>query len=617
MVSLAEQSFADMFSHNDTDEYSRYPDPPHSASSYDANTTPMDMNSMYGLPSVGFEQSLYAEASNYIINHNRASPGLYHEEGDLRLPSASLSTNSATSSDVPSPESTPGHPLGSSSEWNPNGPHPSIVSNDFEYVANHEYTGYPSQGMEEFAYDYATQSKGYVDPSLINPDNNGAPMNIPSYDTHFQQLPHQVFPTSPSASSSSPPLKMLRGNSTSPFLQNGPFHQSPPFPHSPDTVPADPSTRRPSVSSFVSPTSGEYGSGDENKEKQRCTYPDCGKVFKDLKAHMLTHQHERPEKCPIQTCEYHTKGFARKYDKNRHTLTHYKGTMVCGFCPGSGSAIEKSFNRADVFKRHLTAVHNVEQTPPNSRKKSPTGMGHGKKLSGYAPDATGKCSTCSQTFANAQDFYEHLDDCVLRIVQQEDPAEAINAQCLTEMDQDKDFQETLERNALVATPSSHTAEDDDEDADDDMEDEADDGSSTGTSSYPKKKSSNGVQKSRGMTHSRGGVPLSTKSRGRKNRDKRYPPSWGYDPAKMTLRHRVLTVFDGPRRLAKDDMALSTSHEVRLKLSDGKSYTTDLDIQTLKRAEGFHTATEEEKGPWISDDPTETQFQEMQTMVVAK
>lgn len=43
---------------------------------------------------------------------------------------------------------------------------------------------------------------------------------------------------------------------------------------------------------------------------------------------MLTHQNKRPEKCPIQTCEYHVKGFARKYDKNRHTRTHYKGTMV-------------------------------------------------------------------------------------------------------------------------------------------------------------------------------------------------------------------------------------------------------------------------------------------------
>jgi len=173
-------------------------------------------------------------------------------------------------------------------------------------------------------------------------------------------------------------------------------------------------TRRPSFSA-VSGFSGEQPYSDgEGKEKQRCPHPDCGKTFKDLKAHMLTHQLERPEKCPIQTCDYHIKGFARKYDKNRHTLTHYKGTMVCGFCPGSGSAAEKSFNRADVFKRHLTAVHGVEQTPPNSRKKS--GLNNGKKLIGYAPDATGKCSTCSQTFSNAQDFYEHLDDCVLNVI---------------------------------------------------------------------------------------------------------------------------------------------------------------------------------------------------------
>jgi hypothetical protein len=108
-------------------------------------------------------------------------------------------------------------------------------------------------------------------------------------------------------------------------------------------------------------------SSEEYREKAKglCSYPECGKIFKDLKAHMLTHQHERPEKCPIQTCDYHIKGFARKYDMNRHTLTHYKDTMICGFCPGSGSMAEKSFNRADVFKRHLTSVHAVEQTPPN------------------------------------------------------------------------------------------------------------------------------------------------------------------------------------------------------------------------------------------------------------
>ncbi|KAK3337072.1 hypothetical protein B0T19DRAFT_59598 [Cercophora scortea] len=144
--------------------------------------------------------------------------------------------------------------------------------------------------------------------------------------------------------------------------------------------------------------------------RNRCPHPECGRVFKDLAAHMLTHMEERPEKCPIETCEYHIKGFARKYDKNRHALTHYKGTMVCPFCPGAGTPYEKAFNRADVFKRHLTAVHNVEQTPPNSRKLILTAGG------GRAGGVGAKCSICQSQFATAQEFYEHLDDCVLNVI---------------------------------------------------------------------------------------------------------------------------------------------------------------------------------------------------------
>jgi hypothetical protein len=134
---------------------------------------------------------------------------------------------------------------------------------------------------------------------------------------------------------------------------------------------------------------------------------------------------ERPEKCPIETCEYHTKGFARKYDKNRHALTHYKGTMVCPFCPLAGTAYEKAFNRADVFKRHLTAVHNVEQTPPNQRKTVVvTGPGGtiSAKAGGTGADVApegkngARCSICHAQFATAQEFYEHVDDCVLSVV---------------------------------------------------------------------------------------------------------------------------------------------------------------------------------------------------------
>lgn len=451
-----------------------------------------------------------------------------------------------------------------------------------------------------------------LDPSLIHSEINRPPMGMPPYDAHFHQNSQHPYPASPSISSSPQP-NLHRTNSSSPFLHNGPFQLS--FPHSPHRGPMDMHVRQPSMGPLVPATPSEYHSGDESKDKRRCTYPDCGKVYKDLKAHMLTHQNERPEKCPIQTCEYHVKGFARKYDKNRHTLTHYKGTMVCGFCPGSGSAAEKSFNRADVFKRHLTAVHGVEQAPPNSRKKSSTAVASGGRLSGYAPDATGKCSTCSQTFANAQDFYEHLDDCVLRIVQQEDPAEAINARAMAEVENDKDVHETLEKNNLPTTTEMTSTSTDDDDTDMVEEEEGDDTSKSSQSPSEKKKGNpaNGVQKSRGVTHSRGGPAVATKIRRRKNR-RDYPSSWGFDKGQMTMKKRVLAVFDGQRRLAKDDMMLSTDHEVRIKLSDGKSYVTDLDVQTLKRAEGFLGATDEEKGPWISDDPTDDQLKEMQKIL---
>ena len=457
----------------------------------------------------------------------------------------------------------------------------------------------------------ANVSPSRIDPSLIHPEVRS--MAMPSYEQMYP-APSSAYPGSPALSAS----PQLRTGSTSPFLQNNNYSTYSPFP-----APLEPQ-RRQSLVSYQSNFSEQPYSGDEaSKEKQRCPHPECGKTFKDLKAHMLTHQTERPEKCPVATCEYHVKGFARKYDKNRHTLTHYKGTMVCGFCPGSGSAAEKSFNRADVFKRHLTAVHGVEQTPPNSRKKTGGvngGNSGNKKLTGYAPDATGKCSTCSQTFSNAQDFYEHLDDCVLRIVQQEDPAEAINAKRLAEVENDREVHNTLEKNNLPTTTTT-TTQMDDLDEDEDMIDEDDNESSVvgrGSKTSPSRKTkgnpANGVQKSRGLTHSRGGVTIQSKTRGRKNR-RDYPSSWGFDKGQMTMKKRVVAVFDGPRRLAKDDMMLSTEHEVRIKLQDGKSYVTDLDVQTLRRTEGFLNATEEEKGPWISDDPTEEEKEEARRMLV--
>ncbi|KAI9171957.1 Krueppel-like factor 9 [Paramyrothecium foliicola] len=174
---------------------------------------------------------------------------------------------------------------------------------------------------------------------------------------------------------------------------------------------------------FSSPSDTSWSAGGQAsattrtaENRSRCPIPDCGRVFKDLAAHMLTHQEERPEKCPIESCEYHVKGFARKYDKNRHALTHYKGTMVCPFCLGSGTSHEKTFNRADVFKRHLTSVHHVEQTPPNSRKLITASVGNEGLPHARGAVEGPMCSICHGRFSSPQDFYEHLDDCVLNVI---------------------------------------------------------------------------------------------------------------------------------------------------------------------------------------------------------
>ena len=81
---------------------------------------------------------------------------------------------------------------------------------------------------------------------------------------------------------------------------------------------------------------------------------------------------------------------------------------------------------------------------------------------------------------------------------------------------------------------------------------------------------------------------------------------------MKMKKRVLCVYDGQRRLCKDEMMLDSAFEVRMKLGgaggvgeNGRGggearWVTDLDVATLERAEAFLDATEEEKGPWVRE-----------------
>ena len=432
-------------------------------------------------------------------------------------------------------------------------------------------------------------------PAISYPEQSDYHFSQPTYNHHQSPDPSQLqLPEDYAAQSLAPQAHLFPMSSPS-LMPTGSHY-------------ASVYDRRSSISSVqsrrsqLSPAASSTELDDDTKEKGRCPHPDCGRLFKDLKAHMLTHQSERPEKCPIATCEYHQKGFARKYDKNRHTLTHYKGTMVCGFCPGSGSPAEKSFNRADVFKRHLTTVHNVEQTPPNCRKRSPVASSN-KSTTSYGHDATGKCSTCSATFGNAQDFYEHLDDCVLRVVQLEEPSEAINQQQLGDMDDDEEVKKTMEKHMLLDTAGSVEREDDERDDDDDSYEHS---STRRPGKGPQKATKGSGRVTLGTNNA---VSKRTVSKRRSNRD-RYPQSWGCPSSSIKTKKRVLCVFDGQRRLWKDEMMLDNEFEVRVKLPGGAgdgtnrdAYITDLDVETLKRAEGVLNATEEERGPWVEGPST--------------
>lgn len=380
---------------------------------------------------------------------------------------------SAASSAVGSPYSQPSHNVSTSQQeqWIDLGlgiagglPSVDMFSSAGPYSISSGNSG--NQGLS--AYDESNSST-FVDPALVSYDTNTSLTSmIDSPYTAFLPPPpppppsfpaHQILPPSPS------PSDLSSHESSHRSVLRGSRHASPLVYHPyPTQGRRRNSFTRQSQYSHDSPRSVSLPFEDEGKDRGRCPNPDCGRTVKDLKAHMLTHQAERPEKCPIVDCEYHIKGFARKYDRCRHTLTHFKGTMVCDFCPNSGSSQEKSFNRADVFKRHLTSVHGVEQSPPNSRKKSSTSAAT-RKTSG-SDDKVAKCSTCSSTFRNAQEFYDHLDDCVLKYLDKGEASEGINAANLNTINNDKAVKETMERNSLPTDiTSTQTYQDFDEDDD--------------------------------------------------------------------------------------------------------------------------------------------------------
>ncbi|TKA53142.1 hypothetical protein B0A55_13577, partial [Friedmanniomyces simplex] len=128
--------------------------------------------------------------------------------------------------------------------------------------------------------------KGCVDPSLIQPtQHTGA--QFPDLAAVQSPLNLHTFPQAPSpipAKSSIHSPRMSTGKAPSPSMRAQSWQP----------YPAHPGSRRQSISSIHSRHShGSISSEDSNKGL--CPIGTCGRHVKDLKAHMLTHQNERPE----------------------------------------------------------------------------------------------------------------------------------------------------------------------------------------------------------------------------------------------------------------------------------------------------------------------------------
>jgi len=421
----------------------------------------------------------------------------------------------------------------------------------------------------------------FIDPNLIPHSPREEPISAISAHAHSF--------VSRSQSPSSPHLSRHSTERVTAFTTGDSYAAHYPTSHPITRQPTDTLSEYDSNSSTIAAHDDKRSkspSSDKGSSKdQPC--PECGKKYRDLKAHMLTHQRERPEKCPISTCEYSTKGFARKYDCQRHTLTHYKGTMVCGFCPGSGSAAEKSFNRADVFKRHIASVHNAEQSPSNNRKKSPNGT----PRSSDNFNSTGRCSTCDVVFATAQQFYEHVDECVYTKIIEVDPATVVNEKNLESIKMEDIDPDLLGSKGEGEEGSDIEDEDMEYDEAELAEDEARDEKWTlqknSRSPFAKNGARNAARKNilsringNNKVNKAKRFTRTTSCRGKKR--KSFPHSWGATPEKMTTKRRCLFVYDGSNELIRDEMVMHSDMEVKTSIA-GKFQVSDLDYWTMERA----------------------------------
>ncbi|CAF9937471.1 hypothetical protein IMSHALPRED_011151 [Imshaugia aleurites] len=114
---------------------------------------------------------------------------------------------------------------------------------------------------------------------------------------------------------------------------------------------------------------------------------------------------ELSRKFPDSTCPYHHVVFPVKAEKDKHTMTHFKGALICGYkiCDfltdfRNVENIEQWLNLIQTLRFHIRDSHLLDED-------------------GF------KCYLCFRDL-NKTGYLEHLDDCILRTVELQNSAKA-------------------------------------------------------------------------------------------------------------------------------------------------------------------------------------------------
>jgi hypothetical protein len=256
---------------------------------------------------------------------------------------------------------------------------------------------------------------------------------------------------------------------------------------------------------------------------------------------------------------------------------------------------EVNFDRVDALKRHLITVHKVEPTKKSKKKPPPPGPAAPiDGLGSRSGNNNARCSICSRVFQQARHWYEHLDDCILSAILQDEPVNQINTSHLLSVADDPEVEETLRLHNLkagygVPRLTAHEA------AGRSLENEEEEGDELKDNiHFPRKREGESQKRQTrkgGIIVPGGGASGGGKRQKIRRRNGDYPPNWGAPPEALNLRRRALYVHDGPVRVLRDDISLYNSMEVRVPLAGqpANTYITDLDVQILHTAEMiYHT-----------------------------